>query len=854
MIPVSQSLTVCSWTAQFLHSSSGAGPASPQALAIDTMSTPRAQILEYCALLLATCMHVLLPPSASAQAPVIVTGVVVDSITGAPLPFATVRVEGASAGAVAGRDGRFRLRMPTDGGTLVVSYVGFERRRVSASMSDSQRELRILMTPSVARAPAVVISPEDPAKRLLRKAIERKIAQRDSLESYSHVLYTRFVASTDTTTAGRGVGRGDTTIVSIFESYSRGFYRRPDQFFNEIIQRRQTANIPPQGNMVVFGTNLNAYEDFVTLLGEEVYTPFHPNALDFYDVNIAYLTRMDDSTTVAHLRVTPTSDARRAFAGSIDLDTRTFAPLKVDFVPNRAVQLPFDAALRYQQTFGLADMRYVVPSGMHIAASLSADILWIFSPRLDINIETIAYDYIVNPPLADELFEQRRVEAGAESAEYDTTFWAANEVLPLGEAEKNAYDEIRNYIESPDSSASDGGGALGRLLGEVPRLVGRLNRRPFTGVEDVFRYNRVHGPYLGFGLSDEIVERVEGTIRGGYGVSDKRWYGEVGARFWFDRAKRFAAEAIAYHRLARRDNPWMVTAQAITPLALLFGSDYGDYYYSNGFEGAVEIGFGQLRFLRRDRYIRPTRIRAFLRNEQHQTASNRTMYSLFGGPDPFRPNPGANDGAMRSVGGEISLSYAPGRRFGNIGLQLTGEVSHPSVIASDFDFQQYTMAFYLRTRTMPLWQLDVRLSGGLSAGSVPPQRFFSLESAVASVAGEAAFRGMSVKEFYGDRFVSLAIEHNFGEVIPGILRIPNIASFGIEFIMQGRIGWTDFSRRTIEYTRTLLASTQSTDDRIYYEGGVGINRLLFFFRIDVSARFSQTDLPSVRLTFSGATN
>ncbi|MBK7032272.1 MAG: hypothetical protein IPH49_03160 [Ignavibacteria bacterium] len=128
-----------------------------------------------------------------------------------------------------------------------------------------------------------------------------------------------------------------------------------------------------------------------------------------------------------------------------------------------------------------------------------------------------------------------------------------------------------------------------------------------------------------------------------------------------------------------------------------------------------------------------------------------------------------------------------------------------------------------------------------------------MESSVSGLVVGSVFRGMSVKEFYGDRYATISLSHNFGEVIPGLLRIPDIASFGIEFIAFGGIGWTTFSPQTLEYTKTTLPTTDLTSDKAYYEVGLGINRILLFFRLDVNARLSQTSTPAFRVTLSGAT-
>jgi len=100
---------------------------------------------------------------------------------------------------------------------------------------------------------------------------------------------------------------------------------------------------------------------------------------------------------------------------------------------------------------------------------------------------------------------------------------------------------------------------------------------------------------------------------------------------------------------------------------------------------------------------------------------------------------------------------------------------------------------------------------------------------------------------------SLQFSHNFGEVIPGVLRIPNIASFGIEFLLFGGVQWTSFSPATLRQFPTQLPTTDATADRTYVELGLGINRILLFFRLDVNARLSQRDTPELRITLTNAT-
>ncbi|MEP7217327.1 MAG: DUF5686 family protein [Bacteroidota bacterium] len=780
-----------------------------------------------------------------------VGGIVTDSATGGSLGFVTVRVEGTTKGRITTAQGTFLLRLPPGSYVLAFSSIGYRKERREIIVRKDSVSIAVALASAPFQAVGVVVAAEDPGVSLMRKVIRRKGRMSDSLESYGYMLYTKFVASTDTLTAGRSSRRNDTTIVSIFESYSKGYYRKSGNYFNEIIQRRQTVNIPAESNLVAFGTNLNAYDDAVEILGESIATPFHPDALNFYDFVLERSTRTEDSTVINRVRVTPKSNGRKLFSGYIDIDSIRAVPLYVDLRPNRAVELPFDAELTYQQKFEEADGRFVVPSGMRIHGSAQASIFWIIAPRLDIDIETIAYDYEPNAPLPADIFSRRRVEVNESADHFDSAYWTERAVLPLRPEESAAYEDIRRAQDNPDSV--EGSGFLEKALGEIPRVIGKLSRRPFSGLDDIFRYNRVTGAYFGVGMIGEVLPNIEGSAKGGFGTADKRWYGELGVRGWFDRARIFSAWGEAYRRLARRDNPYAITSAAITPIALLTRSDYGDYFHADGFTVGLEAGIGQLRQVRRELFVHPTMLRLFFRNEDQSTAGNHATFALFGGDKKFRDNPPAIDGTMRSFGFELDLNYSSYRRLGGLGAQIGGEISEPSIIPSGFAFRQLYGSLVLKRSTLPLWTLDMRLGAGISAGTPPPQRFFSLESAVSSVAADAAFRGMGVKEFYGDRYVALSLEHNFGEVIPGVLRIPNIASFGIEFIALGRIGWTAFSPATLAYTGTTLGTTDATADRYYYEAGIGLNRILLFFRFDLSARLSQTEKPKFIFTISGAT-
>jgi hypothetical protein len=490
-----------------------------------------------------------------------------------------------------------------------------------------------------------------------------------------------------------------------------------------------------------------------------------------------------------------------------------------------------------------------MPLDLRIASSLTADILFIVQPRLDVEVETHCAGYVINPEIDDDVFDQWRVELTDRALTYDSVFWQQNAYGTLSRDEERAYTDIQRLIDNPDSLQST---VVNRIFGPIARGIARLGRRPFSGFEDVVRYNRVHGLYLGIGTRfrpDTVIE-IESGI--GYGTADQRFYGWLRPTVFIDRQQRWSVDGSVFNILQRRDNPNVVRTSLITATSLLFGSDYGDYYYRRGGEAGVSYSWGQFVFIRNDIWQRPSSIRLFVRSEDNESAQTHDVWSLFH-PAEQRLNPQIMSGTVRSVGAQLRVNYSPVRLISRTGLSVAIEHSNPSILPSAFAFTTIQAEGMLRVKPVSVWTTDLVATFGWSDGGVPPQRFGSLESSVNGLAVTGSFRGMRVKEFYGDRYATLSLTQNFGEVIPGILRIPGIASFGIEFIAFGGVGWTTFSDQTRALTQTMLPTTAQTREGLYYEVGLGINRLLLFFRLDVNARISQRDRPEFRITLSGAT-
>ncbi len=780
-------------------------------------------------------------------------GTVLDSLTMEPLEAATVIIKGTNIGAITKKNGSFQFKLHPGNYSIAATMIGRNPAERAIAIIDKDADIALLSSESSVYIEGVSVVAEDPGMSLMRKVIRKKGLIKDSLKSYTYTLYNKLVVSTDTLTAGRTDLPRDTTIFSILETISNGYYSAPDMYFNEIIQRKQSINIPNSANFLAFSTSLDSYNNFISILGEEIYSPFHDDALDFYDF-VLEETIGSDSTDICLIKVTPGSSGRKLFSGYLYIDSKKLIPVKAELRPNKAVLLPFDASLYYEQEFTEVDNKYVLPASLKIESALKAEIFWIIAPRAEILIESKMTDYKCNVPIDEGVFSQRKVESAESADRFIDSLWDGRSVNPLTPEQLNAYEAIRAAYERPDSVS--GTGYFDKIFGPITRFVSMLDRRPFTGWHDIFRYNRIHGPYIGAGLFLSSIGMGNGYINIGYGISDRAVYFDLNTAFYFDKFDRFGITAGIYNKLMRIDNPYLVKDQAITYISLLSGNDYGDYYYGRGGEIGMEYGFGQKRFVRRDVFDRISKIRIFIKHEEHTTANVNSKFALLNWNGSFRQNPVIDDGKLVTAGFEFSYNNSKLRKYFTDGFRFSFESSNPAIVASDFTFDKYDFAAFFTFRTLPLWEMEVQFNAGLLRGNMPLQKVYSLESSVSRIVTSASFRSMKVKEFHGDKYAALLLEHNFGEVIPGILRIPNIASLGIEFIGIFNVGWTDFSagnqKKILSKPDSNYISTNATGDKYFYEAGIGLNRLLLFFRIDFVARLSQVSTPSFWFTVTGA--
>lgn len=113
-----------------------------------------------------------------------ITGTVTDSSTGEPIQFASVWLKDQALGGTTDKNGNFQVEQAKIGDTIVVSFLGFERREMLAA-----QEMSIMLTEKMDELTEVVLIPMKSELEMEIKTFKRKGQIKEHLYSGENLQY-----------------------------------------------------------------------------------------------------------------------------------------------------------------------------------------------------------------------------------------------------------------------------------------------------------------------------------------------------------------------------------------------------------------------------------------------------------------------------------------------------------------------------------------------------------------------------------------------------------------------------------------------------------------------------------------
>jgi hypothetical protein len=751
----------------------------------------------------------------------VVKGTVTDLDTHKPIAAATVQLLGSGRATLTNDRGEYRLLLGEDTGQLKFSHVAYYSERVERPFGDSISYVDIALHSATIELPGQVVSARnyDAAQRIILEAIKRKQDILSRLHDYRFEAYTKLSV--------RDLSKPDSTnIFLLTETQISCFWEQPGKYKEVIRARKQSANLPPEANLVTVGEILNFNKNRISLGDYQIATPTAEDALDSYNYYLVD-TVMLDSRRVFVLEVEPKSQVVPLFEGKIEIADSTFDVVAVDVGFNKAVRLTFLQNLRYSQRFAQFNNEYWMPVEIRFGAKVKFPVPFPGVPaQLSFLHVASLHDFSFEKGTPKGVFDEYALQVDLKADDNDSIRWNAEQMIPLTAEETQAYHRIDSIEKAPKPI----GKTLLKTAAAIPLIA--------IVAKDFFHFNRVEGAYLGLGgTNSKALPQTDLRFKSGYAFSYKHWEHNYGIMHEFWHPRRLWAGVSYSDEIVTRPTIFVPWGGNPTMGALGWREDPFDYYHQRGFSINVH-----------GRVLPFTTLRLGYHDYSQYSMDATTDYSFFGDKDEVidhpaiingdtsrvRYNPTIINGKMRSV--TASLTYDSRRLIDNKGKDRTmGEPSYlittaqieyasPRFISNNFDFRRYALSVTARRPILGLGASKVAVIVGQSDGALPPQKYFTVPFGSSVFDFEQGFQSLEKVNFGGSKVASVTWRHEFERLLWGKSGIPLVKKIPWTLDIFGGAFWTDFQNHALVPGDSLIRTARSA----YSEIGFSIGNLTPF--------------------------
>ncbi|MCP4686111.1 MAG: carboxypeptidase-like regulatory domain-containing protein [bacterium] len=735
----------------------------------------------------------------------VVEGTVFDFDSRLPIPFATVRVEGTGRSTLANGEGQYRLVLGSGERNLKFSHIAYYSEKHLATLSDTLSDLDICLHSSAVEIEGISVYTRayDPGQRIIVEAIKRKEDILGRIHDYSYDAYTKVLATDET-------NPDSTEILMIAESQTTAYWEQPGKYKEVITSRRQSANIPAEGNLVTVGEILNFNKNRIDIGQYSIVTPTAEDALDHYNYYLLD-TIFVDSQAVFKLEIEPINPADPLFVGYIHIADSTYDVIRVDVGFSPGVEFPMVSELSYSQRFAQFQDEYWMPIDIRFSAVVEIHFPTI-PDRIGLSHTASLYDYHIETGIPEKTFGEAIIEVVEEADDYDSLAWQARQTIPLTDFEVHEYQRIDSVENEPPS--------VGKIA--LTAVAAAVALTAF-GDDDIFRYNRVEGPYVGLGAEiEEPIRNFDLRLQSGYAFEAERWEHKYGLTYHLDRAKRMEVGFDYLNRVVKRPTVISGPGRSFNFWSLFANIDPMDYYRAEGF-----------RVFASTKLVDHTGLSLAYSDFQQFSMPALTDYSFFG-EDTLHVNPAIHDGKLRSVEAEFTFDsrkmFKNKRRFRRISstqyslCKVGVEYASPDFIENDFDFRRYWVSLRRSQRTLGLGVTSLYLYAGASDGDLPPQKYFAVDFGQQYLSEAGDFLTFDENNFSGNRVLAFRGQHEFRRRLWTAGDLPLVRDIPFWLSLHGGVCWTEFKNHTFLDDDAQV----NTADKPYSEIGFGLGNLTPF--------------------------
>lgn len=768
----------------------------------------------------------------------ILKGKVADKITTGALSFANVRILGTSTGTAANFEGNFEFRLKPGNYKLVASFIGYKSDTVAVNLNSNKTISFSLDQVQVRLSEITVFPGENPALEIIRRAIAAKHERNNKLNSYIFHTYTKGLVKTTgdfgstSNSVSLSIGTRDTgklKISGIIENESKSYFKKPNNYKDEILARKQSANTPSSVNVLTGGRIIqNFYTDDIQFFNRPLPSPISDDAIDYYDFFIEDTLAMDNRN-VFQIHIEPIKRTNPGFIGKIFIADNSFSLVKLDLNLNDAANPgKIFSKINILQQYSDYEKNISMPVDYRIFAD--GNFLGLLKFGFELN--SVFFDYEINVPVSDDLFGMSIVKVLPDADKKDSTYWKATQTIPNSNEELKAYKRIDSLETVPKT--------FGDKFNLLSTSFSINNYLSVTGPLGLYSFNPVEGHTLNFGAnySKAFDQRLNSSLNFSYGLSDKKFKSEFIGNYFLGEYRTTLIIFHAFDKLTDLFGESIHFNKLTSTLSNLLGKyDFRDYYYAKGFGTQItsdvfpvlNLGVGFF-------------------NRTYNNAYTNSSFSFFNRSKEYDPMKFINEGKINALTASFQLDfrkyvedgYFRRRTFqGKFFALLSGDAifSNSKTLNSSLDFQIYKLALRGYLPTFKSASMNFSITSFYSDGPVPYQMMFALPGNIEGASQTSTFRTLRTGDVFGDRVIALSLQHDFNDELFRIL--------GLNFLTDLQFNLSaHFNAALLEVLpksrgnfpaqiKTGAGNFQFTEFKNpFCEIGFGIGQALFPFRLE----------------------
>ncbi|MFW6020218.1 MAG: DUF5686 family protein [Bacteroidales bacterium] len=503
--------------------------------------------------------------SASVNAQTVVKGFVYDISNDEPLSFANVTAPGSGIGDMTDINGKFSIRFQTAVDSLVVTYVGYEKKTIATGDKDYYK---IGLKPVDFELSEVTVTPgKNPAHRIIKNAVENREANNPESEgAFELETYNKIVANID-----RDLWRVDTSKLDsnqknlreefsdknlfIMETASRRFFEAPDKAKEEVLHTQVSGMKSPF--FFIIASQLQSftfYEDLVNVGGYRLINPISKGSTKKYWFRIEDTTYVNGpKDTVFTISFKKRGDRSfKGMKGVVHIGSDDFAIRSVIASPDVSIQQAAGSVgkdstnhrdssktkkdkknsasaieIEIQQKYEKVEGKKWFPDQLNMDITLNSATINGFPVIVQ------ARSYIQNVEIKENIknnvFNENYLEMNQEAAQRNDSLMSIYRKDPLTYRERNTYTAIDSISEKHNLEKKI---KAYRILfkGYIPW--GPLN----FALDKFVNYNVYEGWRLGAGISlnEQFSNKIHPMVYAAWGTNDHTWKygGEIEVDVW----------------------------------------------------------------------------------------------------------------------------------------------------------------------------------------------------------------------------------------------------------------------------------------------------------------------------------